>query len=153
MLGSAGRPERYEGDAEFRRLLALPSALGIAGQVEWTGYLSDAEVPQRLADLDLCVLPYRRNSLGRSALAAALAASTPVVLAGRTDRIAPLIAGRNVALVAPDDAPGLAAELGRLIDDPDERRRLAEGARTAAPLFSWPRIARDALGLYEEALS
>ena len=34
MLGSAGRPERYEGDPEFRRLLALPDALGIAGQVE-----------------------------------------------------------------------------------------------------------------------
>ena len=138
--------------AEFRRLLALPDALGIAGQVEWTDYLSDAEVPQRLADLDLCVLPYRRNSLGRSALAAAFVAGTPVVLAGRADRIAPLVAGRNVALVAPDDAPGLAAELARLIDDPGERRRLADGSKAAAPLFSWQRIARDALGLYEEAL-
>lgn len=153
MIGSAGRPERYGADAEFRRLLALPGELGIAAQVEWTDYLSDSEVPQYLADLDLCVLPYRRNSLGRSALAAALAAGTPVVLAGRADRIAPLVAGRNVALVAPDDAAGLAAELARLIDDPDERRRLADGARAAAPLFSWERIAKDAHALYDEALT
>ena len=130
-----------------------PAILGVADQVEWTGYLDDDEVPQRLADLDLCVLPYRRNSLGRSALAAALAAGTPVVLAGRADRIAPLVAGRNVALVAPDDASGLARELARLIDDPGERRRLADGARRAAPLFSWERIAMEALGLYREALT
>ena len=153
MIGSAGRPERYGSDAEFQRLLALPGVLGIAAQVEWTDYLSDSEVPQCLADLDLCVLPYRRNSLGRSALAAALAAGTPVVLAGRADRIAPLVAGRNVALVPPDDAASLAAELARLIDDPDERHRLADGARRAAPLFSWERVAEQALALYDEALA
>jgi glycosyltransferase involved in cell wall biosynthesis len=153
MLGSAGRPERYGDDPEFRRLLALPGALGVAGQVEWTGYLSDAEVPQRLADLDLCVLPYRRNSLGRSALAAAFAVGAPVVLAGRPDRIEPLVAGRNIALVPPDDPAELAAELGRLLDDPDARRRLSDGAKDAAQLFSWDRIAQDALALYEEALS
>ena len=55
--------------------------------------------------------------------------------------------------MAPDDAAGLAAELARLIDDPDERRRLADGAPAAAPLFSWERIAEDALALYDEALT
>jgi glycosyltransferase involved in cell wall biosynthesis len=153
MLGSAGRPERYGNDAEFRRLLELPAKLGIGEQVEWTGYVSDDEVSQRLADLDLCVLPYRRNSLGRSALAAALAVGTPVVLAGRADRIEPLVPGRDVALVAPDDAAGLARELARLIDDADERRRLGEAARRAASQFAWERIAQHALGLYQEALT
>ena len=127
--------------------------LGIAEQVEWTDYLSDGEVSQQLADLDLCVLPYRRNSLGRSALAAALAAGTPVVLAGRADRVAPLVPGRDVALVTPDDATGLAAMLARLIDDADERQRLADAARRAAQQFAWSRIAEDALSHYEEALA
>jgi glycosyltransferase involved in cell wall biosynthesis len=153
MIGSAGRPERYGDDPEFRRLRALPAELGIARQVEWTDYLEDEAVSQRLADLDLCVLPYRRNSLGRSALAAALAAGVPVVLAGRSDRIEPLVAGRDVALVAPDDPAGLAAELERLIDDPDERRRLSLAAREASEHFSWSRIAERALGIYREALT
>jgi 1,2-diacylglycerol 3-alpha-glucosyltransferase len=153
MLGSAGRPERYGNDPEFRRLLALPGVLGIAEQVEWTDYLSDGEVSQQLADLDLCVLPYRRNSLGRSALAAALAAGAPVVLAGRADRVAPLVPGRDIALVTPDDATGLAAMLARLIDDADERQRLADAARRAARQFAWSRIAADALSHYEEALA
>jgi glycosyltransferase involved in cell wall biosynthesis len=152
MLGSAGRPERYGGDPEFARLLALPSELGIDQQVEWTGFLSDEEIPQALADLDLCVLPYRRNSLGRSALAAALEAGTPVVLGGRADRVAPLVPGEHIALVSPDDPQGLADTLARLIDDDDERARLAAGARRAADLFAWPRIAETALDLYRRAL-
>jgi 1,4-alpha-glucan branching enzyme len=152
MLGSAGRPERYGDDPEFVRLLALPEQLGIAGQVEWTGYLDDAEIPRRLADLDLCVLPYRRNSLGRSALAAALTVGTPVVLAGRVDRIEPLVAGRDVALVPPDDPGALAVELARLIDDADARARLATGAAQAAQHFAWPRVAARAVEIYREAL-
>jgi glycosyltransferase involved in cell wall biosynthesis len=152
MLGSAGRPERYGDDPEFARLTALPGRLGIADQVEWTGYLDEDEVSRRLAELDLCVLPYRRNSLGRSALAAALAAGTPVVLAGEPDRIAPLVAGRDVALVRPDDPAALAATLGRLIDDPGERARLADGAKRAARHFAWPRIAARAIDIYREAL-
>jgi glycosyltransferase involved in cell wall biosynthesis len=152
ILGSAGRPERYGDDPEFARLVALPEQLGIAAQVEWTGYLDDAEVPRRLAGLDLCVLPYRRNSLGRSALAAALTVGTPVVLAGRVDRIEPLVAGRDVALVPPDDPGALAAELARLIDDADARARLATGAAHAAQHFAWPRIAARALEIYREAL-
>jgi glycosyltransferase involved in cell wall biosynthesis len=152
MLGSAGRPQRYGDDPEFARLLALPRELGIEQQVEWTGFLSDDDVPQALADLDLCVLPYRRNSLGRSALAAALDAGTPVVLGGRADRVAPLVPGEHIALVPPDDAQGLADTLARLLDDDDERLRLAAGAGRAAEFFAWTRIAEIALGLYRRAL-
>ncbi|MHB8693441.1 MAG: glycosyltransferase [Solirubrobacteraceae bacterium] len=153
MLGSAGRPERYGGDPEFARLRALPERLGIAELVEWTDYLADEAVPRALAGLDLCVLPYRRNSIGRSALAAAFAAGVPVVLGGRPDRIAPLVAGEHVALVPPDDAAALAATIARLADDGAERARLASGSRRAAAFFAWPGIAAHALALYREALA
>jgi len=156
MVGSAGRPERYASDpaadAEFRRLRAMPESLGIAELVEWTGYLDDEEVADALAGLDLCVLPYRRNSLGRSALAAALGAGIPVVLGGRRELVEPLRPDRHVALVPPDDSAALAAVIARLADDPAERLRLAAGAREAAAFFAWPRIAEQAVGLYREAL-
>lgn len=157
MLGSAGRPERYGADpaalAEFERLRGLPEQLGIAGSVEWTGFIPDEEVPTALADLDLCVLPYRRNSLGRSALAAALEAGVPVVLGGTAEGIAPLRAGEHVALVPPDDADALARTIGRLLDDDAERARLAAGAARAAEHFAWAGIAQTALELYREALA
>jgi glycosyltransferase involved in cell wall biosynthesis len=157
MLGSAGRPERYASDpaalAEFERLRALPERLGIADAVEWTGFLADDEVSRELAALDLCVLPYRRNSLGRSALAAALEARVPVVLGGRPAYVSPLRPGEHVALVPPDDPTVLANTLARLLDDPDERSRLAAGATRGAAFFAWPRIAETALELYREALA
>jgi glycosyltransferase involved in cell wall biosynthesis len=152
MLGSAGRPQRYGDDPEFARLLALPERLGIAEQVEWTDFLADDDVPQALADLDICVLPYRRNSLGRSALAAAFQSGTPVVLGGRPGLIQPLQPGRHVALVAPDDPGALADAIGLILDDPAERARLAGGAERAARFFEWPRIAQHALEIYREAL-
>jgi glycosyltransferase involved in cell wall biosynthesis len=156
MIGSAGRPERYAHNpgarAEFERLRGLPVRLGIEDAVEWTGFVPDEEVPDALADLDLCVLPYRRNSLGRSALAAALSVGCPVVLGGRPEGVVPLRAGEHVALVAPDDSRALAATIERLLDHPSERRALAEGAKRASVHFAWPRIAQRALDLYREAI-
>ena len=155
MLGSAGQPERYATDprtlAEFERLRALPERLGIADAVSWTDFLSDESVPDALADLDICVLPYRRNSLGRSALAAALAAGVPVVLGGSPEGVAPLRDGEHIALVPPDDPKALAQTIRTLVDDPDARAMLSAGARRAASHFAWPEIARHALELYREA--
>jgi glycosyltransferase involved in cell wall biosynthesis len=155
MIGSAGRPERYAGDAsalaEFERLRSLPDRLDVADAVEWTEYLTPQEVSQSLADLDLCVLPYRRNSLGRSALAAALGAGVPVVLGGRPDGIVPLRDGEHVALVPPDNPAALAAVIDRLAADEPERARLAEGA-AHAEWFAWPSIAARAVELYRLAL-
>src|SRR5207248_11477670 len=97
MIGSAGRPGRYPA-GELERYQALPSRLGIEDLVEWTDYLPDEEAAASLARSDLCVLPYRRNSVGRSALAAAFDNGVPVVLAGTQERIAPLEDGEHVAL-------------------------------------------------------
>ncbi len=152
MIGSAAREERYAADqaahSYLRRIRALPAELGVEDAVRWTGYLPDAEVAALLAGADLCVLPYRRNSLGRSSLAAALQLGAPTVLAGSEAAIAPLRAGRHVALVRRGDPAALAGEITRLLESPTERARLAAGARSAGRLFAWPRIASGALAVY-----
>lgn len=155
MIGSAGRPGRYDDEPEsaayLRRALALPERHGVADAVVWTDYLPDETVLRYLCAVDLCVLPYRRNSLGRSALAAALELGRPTVLAGTPAGVQPLRPGRDVALVPPGSPAVLAATLGRLLADPAERARLAEGARAAAVHFSWPRIAEAASRIYRQA--
>jgi glycosyltransferase involved in cell wall biosynthesis len=155
MIGSAGRPERYREDlaagAYLMTILGLPERLGIADAVVWTDYLSDQGVLGHLRAIDLCVLPYRRNHIGRSALAAALEAGTPIVLAGTPAAIEPLHAGRNVALVPPGAPRALAATIEGLLDDDLARGRLVEGALAAAPLFSWPSIAARAESIYRRA--
>ena len=145
MVGSAG-DEQY---APYREIAAR---LGVGDALVWTGYLPDREAAAVLAAADLCVLPYRRNSLGRSALAAALDVGVPTVLGGTPAGVAPLRPGDHVALVPPDDPATLARTIGNLLDDEDRRRQLAAGARRASRLFAWPRTAACALGLYREVL-
>jgi glycosyltransferase involved in cell wall biosynthesis len=157
MVGSAGRPERYrdggaETWAEFLRLRSMPDALGVQEAVVWTDYLPGDEVAALLSLADCCVLPYRRNSVGRSALAAAFELGLPTVLAGTAETVAPLRPGRHVVLVPPGRPDELASALTQLVDDPKERERLAAGAREAARLFAWPRIAAAARGAYTRAL-
>jgi len=93
-------------------------------------------------------LPYRRNSLGRSALAAAFENGVPVVLAGTPEGIAPLKDGEHVALTPPGDAAALAKRIAELIDDPEKLRALERGADGASRIFSWPSIAAAATRVY-----
>jgi glycosyltransferase involved in cell wall biosynthesis len=152
MIGSAGRPERYEADpqsaAYFHRTRALPSALAIEDAVHWTGHLTDDEVMRAFRAIDICVLPYRRNSIGRSALATALETGTPTVLAGTPNGIAPLRPEEHVALVPRQDPQALGVKLTRLVEDRGERERLHLGALAASELFSWDHVADCAASIY-----
>lgn len=146
MLGGAD-------SASYESYRALAERLGLGEAVVWTPYLGAQQAAEVLASVDLCVLPYRRNSLGRSALAAALELGAPTVLAGTPERIVPLVPGRDVELVPSGEPVELARTIRRLLADPERREELAAGARVAARLFAWPRIAEAALGMYRDALS
>ena len=151
MIGSAGRPDRYPGGT-LERYRTLVSRLGIEAYVEWTPYLDDHEAAQRLADSDLCILPYRRNSLGRSALAAALENGVPVILGGTQAGVGPLRDGEHVALVPPGRPAALADRMRGLLDDRSAIARLEHGARQAASFFSWTSIAQTATEVYADVL-
>jgi glycosyltransferase involved in cell wall biosynthesis len=142
------------GDAgESGAYVELARRVGVGDAVRWTGWLPPGEAAAALAACDVCVLPYRRTSVGRSALAAAFELGLPTVLGGTPETIAPLRPGVHVALAPPGDDAALAATVARVLADPAERARLAAGARRAARLFAWPRIAAAALALYREAVS
>ena len=157
MIGSRAREARYANSTpavwrEYRRLSEMPDALGISAAVEWTPYLDEAGVAATLSAATLCVFPYRRNSIGRSALAAAFSVGAPVVLAGQPELVEPLEPGRHVALVPRADSALLARKIAEVLDDSELRGRLATGSAAAAHFFSWPRIAMTARSMYEEAL-
>ena len=102
--------------------------------------------PERLAELyagaDLFVLASRFEGYGM-AYAEAIAYGLPVIgtTAGAIPDTVPAGAG---ILVAPDDAAALARALRRVIENSDERRRLAASARTAArQLPAWQDSAKE----------
>jgi glycosyltransferase involved in cell wall biosynthesis len=100
-----------------------------------------AVAPERLgalyASADLFVLASRFEGYGM-AYAEAIAHGLPVI--GTTaGAIAEAVAPEAGILVQSDDVEALAAALRRLIADPGERARFAEGARAAAAkLPTWP---------------
>ncbi len=98
--------------------------LAPAGRVRFVErYVSDAELPAFFRRADLLVLPHRNVDVS-GVLFAGLAFGKAMVLSdagGFRELVADHGAG---VLVAPEDPEALAAAIGRLIADPDERRRL-----------------------------
>ena len=56
------------------------------------------------------------------------------------------------ALFPIGDADRLAAVLGRLLDEPETRRDLAEHARRVVGRFDWPVLAQQVLEVYATAI-
>jgi glycosyltransferase involved in cell wall biosynthesis len=111
------------------------------------GAVSPARLAELYASADLFALASRFEGYGM-AFAEAIAHGLPVIgtTAGAIPDTVPAGAG---VLVAPDDADALAFALRRVIQNPDERRRLATSARAAVrQLPTW----QDSAKLFSQAL-
>ena len=109
--------------------------------------MDDAEVPAFFRRADIVVLPYRE--IDQSGVAyTALAFGRPLVVT----RVGGLgeLADHGCALAVPaGDPEALATTIQRVVNDPEERRRLADAsAEAAASSFSWDSIAQRTLALY-----
>jgi GalNAc-alpha-(1->4)-GalNAc-alpha-(1->3)-diNAcBac-PP-undecaprenol alpha-1,4-N-acetyl-D-galactosaminyltransferase len=114
------------GDGPLRGgLEALRDRLGLHEQIDLPGLIHD--VTGLLARADLYVLPSRREVFPM-ALCEAMASGVPAVAMEYRPGVREIVRdGVDGVLVPAGDVPALAAAMGRLMDDPAERRRL--GAR------------------------
>lgn len=115
-------------------------------------YVSDVELASLFRRAEIVVLPYTRTDRfdQSGVLATALAFATPTVLSdvGGFGEVAATGAG---SVVAPGDPAALAAALGELLGDEEQRTRMAQAAATAAAgPYSWDDAARRTLKLYAE---
>jgi glycosyltransferase involved in cell wall biosynthesis len=116
-------------------------------RVSLVGAVDSSHLAELYAAADLFVLPSRYEGFGM-AYAEAIAHGLPVIgtTAGAIPDTVPATAG---VLVPPDDTPALAAVLRRLIENTEERARLAAGARTAAEsLPTW----QESANLFSDAI-
>lgn len=127
-----GGPQRAE-------LEALAAALGIAAQVQFVGAVPHAEVPRWLNRFDVYVAASRLDSesFGVAVLEAS-ACALPVVVSD-AGGLPEVVADGVTGLVVPrEDPAALATVLARLIDAPDERRRLGDaGRRHVVEHYGW----------------
>lgn len=130
-----------------RALEALVLSHALGDRITLAGELRDDQVANSYTEADIFVLASRHEGYGM-AYAEAMAHGLPVVgtTAGAIPETVPAGAG---ILVPPDDAVALAAALRRLIEDSNERQRLADGAcAAAAALPTW----QDSATLFAQVL-
>src|SRR5215210_9021254 len=145
-LWVVGRP--LEVSVEHLRRLAPPGRVRFVDR-----YVSDAELPALFRRAEVLVLPHLNVDVS-GVLFAGLAFGKAMVLSdvgGFHEVVEDHGAG---VLVPPGNPEALAAAIGRLLDDPGERRALEErAAAAAAGPFPWDRIAEQTAKLYEQVSS
>lgn len=113
--------------AELRRM-ALD--LGLDGGVTFTGHVPAADVSRLLAGADVAALTSSFGTTTKSgSLMTVLEHRLPTVATLADPPDPELVHGRELLLVVPRDARGLAAALERLLTDRALARRLADGGR------------------------
>ena len=149
------RDRRFElwlvGDGQGRaRYRSTCAAWGLGSHVHFLGYRDD--VPHVLAKSDIGTLTSLKEGIPRAVLEA-MAAGLPVVATDVTGTREVVRDGDTGLLVPPHDAPGLAAALERLIDDPALRERMgARGREVVRSGFDEAEIVRNLERVYAETL-
>ncbi len=132
-------------DADVARLRAHAAG---ASNLRIEGFQPPERVPLYLAAADLGVVPNRStpaiSAKYTSPLKAfeSMAAGLPLVASDLPSLREILRADVDAVFVAPDDPRALADGIGRLIDDPASRARIAANLRARAPEHTWDARAR-----------
>jgi glycosyltransferase involved in cell wall biosynthesis len=136
------------GDGTLRRLIALSNELALGDRVHFLGPSDENGLGSTYGDADVFVLASRNESFGMVAAEAAAAGTASVI----TDHcgIAELLADRG-ALVVPCALEPIRDAIGRLLADPELRRRLGEGGKAAARETTWDDMAARQVALYRLA--
>ncbi|WP_134766818.1 D-inositol-3-phosphate glycosyltransferase [Nocardioides sp. 1609] len=131
-------------------LAALAVELGVDDVVRFVPPVTQRELARWYAAATLVAVPSHNESFGLVAVEAQ-ACGTPVVAAAVGGLTTVVRDGGSGLLVPSHDADAWATALGRVVDDPALRDRLAVGALAQAQEFSWEATADQTLGVYRRA--
>lgn len=134
-----------------REIDQLIEDLKLHEHVRWTGYVDGPAVSGHLTACDLIALPYRDGvSFRRGSLMAAIAHGCTIISTHPEVDMPEIVADYHMRLIAPDSPTALAIAVEDLADNPDLRQDMGANARALAEQFSWPRIAADTAGYFED---
>jgi glycosyltransferase involved in cell wall biosynthesis len=130
-------------------LRAHADAIGVAGDVRFVGWTSEADVEGLFALARAFVVPSFYEGFGLPVLEA-MARGVPVATSDRASL--PEVAGDAAVLFDPSDPDAIARALERILGDERERARLIAAGRERAAGFTWARTAELTLAAYDRAL-
>jgi phosphatidylinositol alpha-mannosyltransferase len=125
---------------------------GLRDRITSLGLVSEADKARMLRSLDVYVAPNTGGESFGMILTEAMAAGAPVA-ASDLDAFRRVLAGGTAGALFPTGDPdALATTLESLLDDPDQRAKLADAARTAVGAYDWPVVAARVLEVYATAI-
>ncbi|HEV7492218.1 glycosyltransferase family 4 protein [Baekduia sp.] len=140
-----GYPGEWEGEHPADAIVASG-----ARNVFLAGWHGHDELPAFLSAADVNVLASVREQFG-SVLVEGMACGLPPIAINRFGPADIVTDGATGWLVGPDDEAALAGALVEALGDPVERRRRGRRAwRDAHERFSWPALAEDLAGVFDE---
>jgi glycosyltransferase involved in cell wall biosynthesis len=131
-------------------LVSLAEELGIAGDVTFLGWVSNAELPPYYRAAAVSVIPSLEEGFGIPA-AEAMGCEVAVV-ASDAGGLPEVVENEVTGLVVPrGDSAALARAIGSLLSDPLRREQMGQAGRARAlRLFDWDRSAEQFEELYRE---
>jgi phosphatidylinositol alpha 1,6-mannosyltransferase len=142
-LQTSGRNVRplIVGDGPAReRLRAMDGAV-------LTGHLEETDLARAIASADIMIVPSTTEAFGNVILES-MASGLVVISADAQNSRALLDPGQTGLLCAPDHPDDYVSAVVRLIDSPDERRRIGIAARAASECYTWEAASRAAEAAY-----
>jgi glycosyltransferase involved in cell wall biosynthesis len=140
-----GPPAAHEPD--LRRLV---EELGLQGRVHFLDWVSEPDLEALYGACTCFALPSVIEGFGLPVLEA-MQRGAPVACSNLSSL--PEVAGDAALRFDPYDQDDVTRSIGRLIEEPQLRRRLGEAGRVQAARFSWRRTAAATLASYERAAS
>jgi glycosyltransferase involved in cell wall biosynthesis len=144
LLVMPGYPTWHEQELRERA-----TAAGVMDDVRMPGWISEPEVEGLWALSRAFVFPSLYEGFGLPVLEA-MARGVPVACSNTSSL--PEVAGDAALLFDPHDQAEIAVVLRRLLEEPDQARRLAARGIERAREFTWARSAELTLASYERAL-
>ncbi|MEU3273739.1 glycosyltransferase family 4 protein [Saccharomonospora sp. NPDC006951] len=140
----------------FDDMVELSQQLGLSGQVEFTGRVSDADLVRYLSTADVCLAPDPLNPLNdvstMNKILEYMAMSRPIVSFDLTE--AKVSAGEAAVYARANDVSEFAKLIEELLDDPEQRRRMGKiGNERVTGALSWANSEKALLAAYTAALA
>jgi glycosyltransferase involved in cell wall biosynthesis len=136
------------------RWTALARRLGIDSHCTWHGWLPKRDSIALIAESDLFVFPSLHEA-NPTVVMEALSMGVPVLCLDHCGMADVVTSGCGVKVpvgTVNEVVAQFAEAIGRLARNPEERRRLSEGAIQRAADFSWDTKVRKMLEVYEKAI-
>ena len=123
------------------------ATLKLRNDVIFTGYIPDEDMPSLIRGSDFFVYPSLYEGFGLPPLEA-MACGTPVITSNVSSL--PEVVGDGALLVDPHSVEEISGGMAKLLEDDVLRKKLVRKGLERAKRFTWDRVARETLKVYEE---